>query len=414
MRVVMIAVGSAGDVHPFVGLGRALKERAHDVVLHACGVFRGVIEGAGVRYGEVGTEEAYHKASKDPDLWHPRRGFPFVMREAVLKFLRPTYEALREETRGGDAVLVASTLDLAARVLRDKEGVPLVTTHLAPACLRSCYRAPVFKGAWGPRWTPKWQKRLLWWFADRIIDPAYVPQLNAFRNELGLRPVHRPLNTWWNSPDLILGLFPEWFGPRQPDWPAQLRLAGFPQFDASGQHDVDQNLQAWIEGGDPPIVFTAGTAMVHGEAFFAAAAGACAKMGRRGLLLSQAAETIPQRLPDGVRHEIYVPFSEVLPKSAALVSHGGIGTCAQALAAGIPHLVAPLAHDQFDNASRLKDLGVGAEIARNAVSATRLAAKLRDLLGSDEVARRCREIHAKAKETDALERACREIEAVNG
>ena len=68
----------------FVGLGRALKERGHDVVLHACGVFRGVVEGAGIRFVEVGSEEAYHKASKDPDLWHPRRGFPLVMREGVL------------------------------------------------------------------------------------------------------------------------------------------------------------------------------------------------------------------------------------------------------------------------------------------------------------------------------------------
>ena len=191
-----------------------------------------------------------------------------------------------------------------------------------------------------------------------------------------------------------------------------MRLTGFPQFDASEQHDVDPDLRAWIEDGDPPIVFTTGTAMIRGEAFFEVAAGACAEMGRRGLLLCQASETIPKRLPDGVRHETYVPFSEVLPKSAALVSHGGIGTCAQALAAGIPHLVAPLAHDQFDNSSRLKDLGVGGEIERKGLSAPRLAAKLRDLIGSDEVARCCREVQAKAKETDAVDRACREIETV--
>ena len=71
--------------------------------------------------------------------------------------------------------------------------------------------------------------------------------------------------------------------------------------------------------------------------------------GRRGLLLSRHREHIPRTLPSDVRHVEYAPFSELLPRCAALVHHGGIGTSAQALAAGVPQLIMPMGHDQPDN-----------------------------------------------------------------
>ena len=77
------------------------------------------------------------------------------------------------------------------------------------------------------------------------------------------------------------------------------------------------------------------------------------------MFLTQYPEQLPARLPNGVRHFNYIPFSTVLPRAAAFVHHGGIGTTAQALAAGVPQLVVPLAHDQPDNAVRIRHLGVG-------------------------------------------------------
>jgi UDP:flavonoid glycosyltransferase YjiC (YdhE family) len=89
---------------------------------------------------------------------------------------------------------------------------------------------------------------------------------------------------------------------------------------------------------------------------------ACRRLGRRGLLLSRYRDQLPADLPPGVRHFDYVPLSRVLPRAAALVSHGGIGTLSQALAAGIPQLIMPLGFDQFDNAARLGRLGVAATL----------------------------------------------------
>src|SRR5262249_61350306 len=99
--------------------------------------------------------------------------------------------------------------------------------------------------------------------------------------------------------------------------------------------------------GEPPVVFPPGTMMRHPRQFFAEAVDACGRLGRRGLLLSRFRDQLPERLPEGVRHFDYVPLSQVLPRAAALVSHGGIGTLSQALAAGIPPAVMPLGFDPF-------------------------------------------------------------------
>ena len=86
-------------------------------------------------------------------------------------------------------------------------------------------------------------------------------------------------------------------------------------------------------------------------------------LGRRGILLTKYDHQLPAKLPDTVRHFGFVPLSKLLPRTAALVHHGGIGSCAQGLAAGVPHVVRPMSYDQFDNSRRLVRLGVAKEIS---------------------------------------------------
>jgi UDP:flavonoid glycosyltransferase YjiC (YdhE family) len=133
-------------------------------------------------------------------------------------------------------------------------------------------------------------------------------------------------------------MFPEWFGPRQIDWPEQTEFAGFPLWDEKGYTAVAPELEDFLRAGEPPIVFTPGTAHTHADRFWKAAIDACQQLGRRGMLLTRHAEQIPSRLPEGVRHFDFAPFSQVLPHSAAIVHHGGIGTMSQGLAAGIPQV----------------------------------------------------------------------------
>src|SRR5262249_35036708 len=153
-----------------------------------------------------------------------------------------------------------------------------------------------------------------------------------------------------------------------------------------------------------------GSAMQQGLRFFTEAAAACQKLGRRGILLSRWPQNVPPALPAGVRHFAYVPFSELLPHAAALVHHGGIGTTSQALAAGVPQLITPLASDQHDNADRLRRLGIADALEPKRLTAGTAAEKLRGLLDSRDVATRCREVAARIEPGRGIEKACDVIE----
>jgi UDP:flavonoid glycosyltransferase YjiC (YdhE family) len=189
---------------------------------------------------------------------------------------------------------------------------------------------------------------------------------------------------------------------------------GFPLWDERSYAELPAEVQEFLDAGEPPIVFTPGSANVFGKPFFQAAVDACHRLGRRGIVLSRFREQIPVPLPNGVRHFGYVPFSQLLPKAAALVHHGGIGTTAQGLAAGIPQLVMPLAHDQFDNAARLKRLGVGDWIIPSRFRSPAVAATLNDLLGSGAVARACRTVAEKFSGKNGVASAADAIEQFSG
>jgi UDP:flavonoid glycosyltransferase YjiC (YdhE family) len=245
-----------------------------------------------------------------------------------------------------------------------------------------------------------------------VLDQLLGPELNGTRTELGLAPVKRIFNDWINSPTLTIGLFPEWFAPPQPDWIPQLRLTGFPLYD---EHDVTRlspEVEAFLAAGSPPIAFTPGSAMTFGHEFFAAAVAACEKLGRRGILLTRHPDQIPTSLPESVRYFDFVPFTHLVPRCAALVHHGGIGSMSQAFQAGVPQVVMPMSHDQPDNIERAVGLGVGAELKPKHFTGDRLAAVLKPLLDSPDVHAKCQAIAVKLAGSTALDDTAKLMESL--
>jgi UDP:flavonoid glycosyltransferase YjiC (YdhE family) len=326
--------------------------------------------------------------------------------------MRPTYEVIKKNNHPGETLVVSAILGLGARLANEKLGVPLVTTQLQPLAIYSRERPPLFPGM--PRWAPPWMINILYNIGERaVVDPVVRPPLNQFRKELGLPPVKGSIfNDYLNSPQLVLGLFPAWFGEPAPDWPPQVKLRGFPLYDEKGITLVEPELDAFLNDGTPPIAFTPGSAMRHGLPFFTGAAEACRSIGWRGLLLTRYPENIPANLPPGVRYFSYAPFSQVLPRCAALVHHGGIGTMAQGCAAGIPQLVMPMAHDQPDNAARLERLGAGLHIAPQKFKAPKVAVLLRRLLEEPSFSQNAKSLAQKIASDHPIKNACDEIEAL--
>ena len=414
MTVVILTIGSSGDVHPFVGLALGLRRRGHRVVFITNPYCGGSAVRAGLDVVPLGTADEFRNALSDPDVWHKHRGHRAVFR-LVLGGLRQTYDAVVAEVgkATGPTVVVASSLGWGARIAQDQLGFPMATVHLAPSLFRSAIEPPVLPGLFMPRWLPLRVKQSIWAGGDKyVLDRMVGPAINALRAEVGLPPVGSILGTWWNSPDRVIGLFPDWFAAPQPDWPAQARLTGFPRYDESDTCDADAGLETFLAAGPPPVAFTPGSAMHHGTAFFRAGVEACRRLGRRGLLLTRHTGHLPADLPDTVRHVPYAPFGRLLPRCAAVVHHGGIGTTAQGLAAGIPQVVTPFAHDQFDNAQRVRRLGVGLTVKARLYTPRAATRALAAVLENPAMAATCRAVAARLADEEPIDRTCDLIEAL--
>jgi UDP:flavonoid glycosyltransferase YjiC (YdhE family) len=412
-QFVITALGSYGDVHPMVGLGTALAARGHGVKIVANPYFEDVVTGAGLELVPVGTRDDYVRLSQHPDIWHPTRGPRFVMRQIGERTLRPLYELLMAHYEPGQTVYCAHCLDLASRTAGEKLGAPVASIVFAPGVLWTVHDTPRLQGAFlGPR-VPRWLKQLQFSIADAtIVQWLMGGELNRLRRELGLEPVQRIYSQWLFSGDVVLGMFPDWFAARQPDWPSRTHLVGFPLWDSPGTDlfALSKDVREFLASGPPPVAFSPGSANRAAHAFFEAAVEACDRLGCRGILLTKYDHQLPARLPDSVRHFGFVPLSKLLPHTTAFVHHGGIGSCAQGLAAGVPHVVRPMSYDQFDNSRRLLRLGVAAEVPVRQFCGRKVADALAPLMDSPTVAARCRELAAQCNRPAALTAACNVLE----
>jgi rhamnosyltransferase subunit B len=408
MNVLLVTFGSSGDVNPIIGLGLALQRAGMEATVMTNGFFEAEVRSAGLEFVSVSTADEYESIAACSDLWHPRRGLARVA-DAWVQLLSPTYEAIRDHYVPGRTVVAASGQSFGARVAQEHLGVPLATVQMQPAVFRSLYDTPRLPIGPSTEWQPRWIKRLVYRLADWFLDRELAAPVNAFRRQFQLPPVRRVMADWWLSPQRVIGLFPDWFGAPQPDWPPHSLLSGFPLYDGATDGSLPAEAEQFLDGGEPPVVFTAGTAMRHGETFFRAAVEACGLLARRGLLLTGYSQQLPTNLPRAVRAFDYLPFGPLLPRCAAIVHHGGIGTTSQSLAAGIPQLIMPMAFDQPDNAARAERLGVARVLAPRAFRAPAVASALEQLIDQPPVAAACRRWAPRCTDPQRLDIACEAI-----
>lgn len=410
MNILLAPVGSSGDVYPFLGLGQALQQRGHHVTVLSSGYFAGAIEKAKLRFVEVQTKEEFLEVTQDPLIWHPLRGPRRIMQLAITGVQRQ-YDAILAH-RGEETVVVSSCLGWGARVAEERHKIPLVTWHLQPSVIFSARNPPRLAGMLEHGWLAPWWNRAIYTIGERFfLDPVCIPQLNAFRRKLGLPPV-RGITHWWQSPKWVVGAFPAWFAPQAVDWPPHVRLSEFPLWDEDSSLAMPRQLINFLEDGSAPIVFTPGSANRFGNDFFALATEACQHVGCRGIMASRFDCKQLDRLPGSCLRVRYASFAQLLPRSAAIVHHGGIGTTARALASGIPQVIHPFSHDQPDNAARVERLRAGTGISPRKLSAKRLAVALQHVLESAEIHNSVKELQRRIQHAEPFAMMCRIVESL--
>ena len=417
-RIVLTTFGSLGDLHPFIAIALGLQSRGHEAVIATSGYYRQKVEALGLGFRAVRPDLPDPNA--DPDLirriMDPRKGGECVLRELVIPDLQKSYEDALAAAEGAD-LLVSHTLTFTTRLVAEKKGVPWASVLLQPFVFFSAYDPPALPVA--PFMSrlrflgPAFHRPLFWW-VKRGIRPWFEPW-HRLRADLGLPATSdNPLFEGQYSPSLVLALFSKVLADKQPDWPPQAVITGFPFSDRDGEAGMPPELLRFLDAGPPPLVFTLGSSAVRDAGpFYEHSAAAAGLLGRRAVLLVGKDTSNRPALSEGVVAFDYAPYSELFPRAAAVVHQGGIGATAQAMRSGRPMLVMPYAHDQPDNAERVTRLGIARTISKGRYGPSRAAAELRHLLDNPAYSQRASAVGEQVQREDGVRAACDALEGIH-
>lgn len=417
-RIVITTFGSLGDLHPYLAVACGLQRRGHQVVLGTSPCYQQKIESLGLEFHPIRPDSDW---LADPDkvrrMSHPRWGLLRVGREWLLPALRESYEDTLAVAAGAD-LLVAMQAAYATRLVAEKLGRPWVSAVHIPLGFFSAWDPPVMDIAPGlsrmlrPLGPVFWKPLL---GASKRATRFLARPWDRLRSEIGLSSATEanPLSDS-HSPLLVLALFSPLLADKQPDWPAQSVVAGFP-FEADNLSEcLPLELDSFLSAGPPPIVFTLGSAVSSIAGDFFKHSLNCAKlMGRRAVMvIGRGFQKDSLTLPEGMMAVEYAPFGTLFPRVAAVVHHGGVGTIGLAMRAGCPMLLVPRAWDQPDNSQRAVRLGIARPLPFRRYTAERAATELRLLLDEPAYSRRAAEIRQEVEKEDGVRVACDELERV--
>lgn len=417
-EVIISSSGTKGDVHPLLGIAFELKKRNYAITFIANEYFEKLILSHGFKFISTGTEQQYNSFHSDERLWDAQTdilelGFDSTIRPAI----EISYKSVIDQHKINSQLMVIGTYPLFNGAVMAAEALAIACTSiiLSPMYVSS-YQSPPAPQRWLiPAWLPMQLKisisKLLSGIAERhFIKSRYFSELNILRQSFGLETIHKLSNdVLFTEDNLQIGLFPEWFGMRVSDWPENLELVGFPLFDEiviSARDDADR----FIANHGKPIVFTTGTGVKDTDKLFSDGVDICATLGVSGILVGNNEHKKYSNQPKNILNIGYVDFEYILPKCLAIVHHGGIGTLAQAVKAGIPQIIRPLAFDQNDNADRVKRLGLGTYIRPEIFCSRETVYILRKILGNQELGKNISLFSKSIKSQKTLPEACNLIE----
>ncbi len=425
MRIVVTTAGSRGDVQPCVALGLGLRGAGHEVTVASWEAFRGLVEGRGLAFHPVAGPDpgrlvgALLEAGRNP-LRYARTFRPLLRPHAERGF----HDCLAA-CRDADAV-VYTPLGFAGQMAAEHLGIPAVGSVVEPLLIRSrrfpsailgrpiggaaLVEAPVVGALYN---------HLSHVAVEQIYWRTVQPLVGDLREKVGLPPTSRlfgPLGRLHRGRQPVLLGWSEHVLPGDPRQEAWMPTTGYWFLDHDGGWRPPEELRQFLDSGEPPVSLglgsMSGVASARTTRVVALTAEVLDRAGRRGVLLSPDAGIEDPRLPDGVmRVAGEVPYDWLFPRVAVAVHHGGAGTLAAALRAGVPSVVIPVLPDQAFWGWRVTALGAGpAPISPKRLTAERLSAAILQAATDPEMRSRCRLLAEKISAEDGISRAVEAFE----
>ena len=376
-NILLSVQGTIGDLVMILRIGDILNTRGDSVTLVTHCAYESLVRQAGLGFVALDTPDEFQGYIQDVSLCETPRGNIEFQRRRVLP-MSEREAALLSERADPDTILIGSHLFmLGPQLVAEKTGLPLVR---------------MFPGAVNVA-------RLFMF--EMMYREVLAADINAIRARLGLPPIS-DWTAWVRYPQGNLGAWPGWFAPPEADWPEWLALAlpGFLTMDELEQGEIPPELEDFLQSGAPPLLIAGSTGTFLNKKFYAACAEACRLSDRRGILVTRFPDAVPDPLPQQVKWFPRLPFASLMPRVAAAIHHGGLGTVARSIASGIPQLVLAAGSDRPDNAQRVQRLGVGEYLPPAQWNAERIAEALERLIHSPAVHERCREMAERMRADD--------------
>jgi UDP:flavonoid glycosyltransferase YjiC (YdhE family) len=417
--IVFTTFGSLGDLHPYIALAVEWNKRGNHAVIATSEVYRKNVESEGIIFAAMrpGMPDTHNRSAVMRQVMDMNGGPEYLIRRMILPSLRNSYEDLSKACCGADGI-VGHPLTFTVPMIAHLAKIPWAYVAISPTLLWSAYDPPVLAPA-------PWLRKLrafgpgfygiLMQAAKYRISP-WFEEVRHLSRDLGIYPVQSdPMGADQYSKTLNLALFSSAFAAPQPDWPVNTVVTGFPFYDqTAGDPKLPDDLEEFLNSGDPPIIFTLGSAAVNDAGrFYVESAAAAQKLGRRAVLLvgRETGNHPAKELPSTIHVTEYAPYSSIFARCAAIVHQGGIGTTAEALRAGKPMLVMPYAFDQPDNGCRAARLGVARTIKRSHYTAATAAKELEQLLGTPRYSHRAEVVGRLIRMENGASTACDSIES---
>lgn len=421
-RIVLATAGSLGDLHPFIALGKALQARGFRAEIASSHEYRAKVETEGLGFHAVGPSLARLNADLGMSLAEITRAVAhsdrFLFERIMLPYLDESARQMIAAAEGCVAI-GGSTFAAGAAMAAERLNVPFVPVALQPTVVMSAFDPPFLPAApWlaparsGPRlWLNRATLAL-----GRATTAHWKRPVNAVRQGLGLGPTDlNPVFDGVRAGQMSLALYSPLLSARQPDAPPHFEVAGYAAYDsdAGGPSVLPPALDAFLDAGPAPIVFTLGSAAVNipGD-FYHQSLKAVRRLGQRAVMLVGPEGDVSVGDGPDVVATAYAPFSLLFPRCAAVVHQGGVGTTQQALGSGRPQLVVPHLGDQYDNAARVVRLGCGASLSRSRYGADAIVAALEPLLDDPATAARASAVGEAVRAEDGAGRGADLIAAM--
>jgi len=405
MRIALSAVGTRGDVQPMLALGLALRTRGHDVRLCAPPDFHDLVIDVGLPFFPVGQDVHEMVTVICPDMVRN----PLAPLRVMDEMIRYQFDDLRKACEGAE-LLVGGGIQAAAPSIAADLEIPYFYAIYCPVVLRSReHPAPLFKR----QDRPGWANLLSWWACERFFDLALGKPLNRERAKMGLAPMRRLYEHAFRSGTTLLATDPV-VAPAPSDGRHGVVPTGFWFYeDPAGLEPLDPELQAFLAAGPAPVYVGFGSMPAEDpERLTRTLVDGVLASGQRAVLHRGWAGLGSDDLPPQIHLVGSVSHTKLFRRVCAVVHHGGSGTTANALRAGLPQVVVPHVVDQFYWAERVRRLGVGPPAPTlKSLDAERLARAIRTAATSAGLRDRANEVATQIDCTGGLRRAIAAIEA---